>query len=283
MGQAEDRRLQIEGGQGLAIGHHLGDARQRAEQLGQPRISLHHHARPACRRERRIAGELDIVAQALLAMDQHCLAGQIPAPPGRPGEFQRRRPGAPGPGAPFMLGPAFLEAPHRQERQAEIPMGADIVGRGLDGGAVEIRRFGEVAPVLQHAAEIELGYRRGRQQRDGGAAGGLGLGQASHILQHIAEIGVDLAAARIVLQRGAEGDDRFLQTAEILQGATEIGQRVGMGGLQIEGPAVGQGRGLGPAQLIEAITQLEMRLDIGGFPAQQGAEGALEFGQLGHL
>lgn len=70
-GQAHQRRVQIERRQLCAARDHLGYTGAACHQTGEWRRSLHHHFGAFRRHQRRIADELQTIAEPLLGMEQH--------------------------------------------------------------------------------------------------------------------------------------------------------------------------------------------------------------------
>jgi hypothetical protein len=102
--------VQIESRQGLALRQDERDAGQGDEQRLQRRLYLEHDARAERRHHRRIATELQAVAQALLGMEEDGSSGDVAlaAPTGLQ-EIPRRGHGGAGPEAPLVFTPSTLE------------------------------------------------------------------------------------------------------------------------------------------------------------------------------
>ena len=75
-GQAEQRRVNIEGWQWISPSDHLIDTRAGAGQVHQFRLHFQQHRSPAAFDEFRIADELQRVAKSLFGMQENLPAGQ---------------------------------------------------------------------------------------------------------------------------------------------------------------------------------------------------------------
>ena len=119
--------MHVEIGQRLAARDHAGDAfdaRQHARQL---RLHFEHDLRAPARQQRRVADELDGVAQPLLGMQQDGLAAErIFAEPERLAEAAARRHAAALP-APFVFLEAAAVVAERQQRQPFVVVGVGVV------------------------------------------------------------------------------------------------------------------------------------------------------------
>jgi len=89
--QAEQRGVAIKFGERLSAANHLVDSAHSAEQSQQRLLALHDHDAAAPPYERRIADELQRVAQTLLGVKQDAPASQFRAVPQRLRKHPRRR------------------------------------------------------------------------------------------------------------------------------------------------------------------------------------------------
>src|SRR6202012_3344856 len=75
--QAEERALEIEVRQRIALGYDLGYAVKTAHEASKRLLNFQHDACAACANQRGIAAELNRVSETLFTVQQNCLAGDI--------------------------------------------------------------------------------------------------------------------------------------------------------------------------------------------------------------
>ncbi len=173
--QAQHRAMQVERRQCLAVRHHLGDIRQAAHQPDQRPGRLQDDPQPARRRERRIAAELQVVPEPLLAVHQQSLALGRLAAPLRHAEVAIRRRHLRRLPAPFVLRPALGQVSPRQQRHRQVAMRVRIIRVQRQRPPVASYRFVQLPLLHQRGAQavmrfLEIGV---EVDRPAASAGGL--------------------------------------------------------------------------------------------------------------
>ena len=232
--QAAERTMHIKGGKRFAArmaGRNAVEAGKECLQLG---LHFEHDTRAGARQQRRIAGELDAVAQALLGMQQDRLVTERKfAEPERAAIVAARVGHAAAFPAPFVLRKAVPQVAHSEQRQRLIEMGVGIILLQRDGLAEARHRL--VVPVerFERAAAIVPGAPMRGNGGECAVEGGHGLGMALKLQQRVAAIVEDIRMAGRNLKRGIEIGQRLGVTFERRQRHAAIEQGFAVAGASL--------------------------------------------------
>ena len=202
-GRLRQRGVDVEGREIVSSPDQLIDAAAACQQPNQRLRTFHEHPGPGLLDQRRVADELDRVAQPLLGMEEDGSSFQrLPVP-------ERLRKVAPldtvGFPTPFVFGPAALEiARSAATSERLIPVRVGKVRLQFQGPAVAGDRFVQLPLVVQGSAQVV----------------------------------VRLGKVRLQFQGPAVAGDRFVQLPLVLQGSAQVVVRLGKVGLQFQCPAV---------------------------------------------
>src|SRR5262249_39773535 len=111
--------------------HQLVDAAAPTQQLPERLLTFEDDPATPLADQRRVADELEGIAQPLLGMHQERLAFQRPTVPWGPREVSRFEGLVPGPPAPFVRRPPRLEVTHLQEEEPEVLVRIGVMGVDL--------------------------------------------------------------------------------------------------------------------------------------------------------
>ena len=244
--------MDIERRQGAAARNNLRRPGETAHQLHKRRAHLQDHARAARGDQRRIAAEMDRIAEALLAVQQDGLAGDVAlAQPQRLRKIALRRRHVGLLPAPLIFEKAPREIAGEKPHQGLIAMRDNIL----------------------------------RQQRQRARRTGEGLVIAIELFEDLAAIVERVAVIRPQRQQLVITGERLVEPFEIMQGVAAIVERVGIVGPQRERAIViRQGFG-GPFDLVQDHAALVEQLRIVRSQGDRPGEGvqrlviAFEFGE----
>ena len=262
VGQREQRRLDVEGGQRGAARHDRRIPLQACEQGRKWRLALEDDCAAALGHQRHIAGELEGVAEALLGIEQNGSAAQWLARPSWLGEAAGRAAllGAP---APFVLGKAPSEISALQIGERAVEMRLRAFRPEAEYGAEALDRLGPPAGSFVYQREVVERVNRVGLEHERLAQGRLGLLEPPQAAQRIADIGEQPGVVRLDGERPAVVRDRRREAIERLQDHAEIVERAQMVGIVAQHLAKGGKRLLGPAGLMCLDATLHEAIDLG--------------------
>jgi len=185
----------------VARDDHLGHARQAIAQAAQRRLHFQDDARAARGDQRRVAQEMDRVAEPLLGVQQDRAAGDVFAAPLRPVEFPRIRQGFARAPAPLVFDPAAVQVAGAQPGHRAHRVGFGAAGIERDRAIERCQGFAVTALLLQRDAEVLVRVGQIGPQFQGATQRLLGFDCAIERQQRDPVIGVRRRELRIERQR----------------------------------------------------------------------------------
>ncbi|HEY1540906.1 MAG TPA: hypothetical protein VGG01_00725 [Xanthobacteraceae bacterium] len=243
-----------------AVAEHV-DARQAlAQQRHELLMHPQRHLAGARREQRRIARELQRVAEALLGL-------HIDVPPREafafPRPFGKARALALGRTQPPLVRvPALAEIAAHEQQDAEARTRVGVAGRERDGAAQSGGALRELAGMMQRGAEIGPGVGVIGIELDGATIGGDRLVKALQRMERVAEIAVRLAEIGLGGDRAPLRARRLLVILELVECDAEIAQRRRHGRVDLERAPGFVGRELGAAGKAQHLAQIGMKQRI---------------------
>ncbi len=205
------------------------DAFEARQQTFQFSLNLEHDRGAAARQQRRIARELDGVAQTLFGMQQDGLARErIFAEPERAAVAAARVGHAGALPAPFVLLEAAAQVAQPEQAQRLIEMGIGIVFLPRDRLAEAVDRVGVAVERLQRAAAIIPGLHMVGGRGEGAIEGGDGFVITAERGQRVAAIVQRGRVSRHQRQCGVEIGERRFAAAEHCERTAAAKQGVGV-------------------------------------------------------
>ena len=147
--------MAVERGQRRTVCDHLIHARAARHDAGELLAAGNHHLPSAPLDQPRVADELDRVTQPLLGMQKDRSTLERSAVPD--GLIERAYSTRLAPRAPFVLIPTSLEVAHLQPGHGPVQVGLGEVGREAKRLVVALHGFGKPPLGLKHQAEVVVG------------------------------------------------------------------------------------------------------------------------------
>ena len=266
--QAQQRGVEIEGGQAGPPCGNPADARGAGEKGGQGLGAAEEDFTAALRHQRGVTDELNDVAVALLGMQQNAPPPQLAPIPERLG----KRPGGRGEvfefPAPFIFLPPALPLALGQQGGAKLPMGLGM-GRleAQDLFATGYRRV-EIEFLLVKKALVDQGVGMVWAQGQCLAISGHGLDGPAEVLQNQAEVVMGVGVARVEGEFQAAALGGGLEVAALLMDGAQQQTQSRIGRAQADGGLQALDRLIQPVELPEGRAEAAMRLETVGLLLQ---------------